>query len=73
MALAASYLIEQPGLSIKEEMRRVSYPAKACKIRQKQKNESQKKRRIMAAASMEVAPRAVALMAGINASSSMLH
>jgi hypothetical protein len=72
VALAASYLIEQPGLSIEEAMHRAKYPAKACKSRQKQKNVSQRKRRIMAAASMEVAPRAVELMAGSNASSSIM-
>jgi hypothetical protein len=71
VALAAIYLIEQPGLSIEEAMRRAKYPAKACKSRRKQKNVSQKKRRIMSAASMEVLPRAVELTSSSNASSSI--
>ena len=69
VALAAIYLIEQPGLSIEEAMRRAKYPAKACKSRRKQKNVSQKKRRIMSAASTEVLPRAVELTSSSTSSS----
>jgi hypothetical protein len=71
VALAASYLIEQPGLSIEEAMHWEKYPAKACKSRRKQKNVSQKKRRIMSAASTEVLPRAVELAGSSIASSSI--
>lgn len=73
VALAASYLIEQPGLSIEEAMRRAKYPAKACLSRRKQKNVSQKKRRIVkaAAATNTEGPQTITLQSGSNASSSV--
>ena len=46
VALAASYLIEQPGLSVEQAMHLARYPEKACKNRKRQQNESQKKQRI---------------------------
>ncbi len=46
VALAASYLIKQPGLSVEQAMHLARYPEKACKNRKRQQNVSQKKRRI---------------------------
>jgi hypothetical protein len=77
MAWAATFLIEQPGLSIEEVMHRVKYPAKACQSRHKQKNISQMKRRIIRAAAAaggrdSVGPSTILLQSSSNASSSIM-
>ena len=60
-ALAASILIANPDLTIEEAMTRAKYNKKASQCKQRQKNVSKKKNRILQASGKENVPVSVAL------------